>query len=364
MVFELTAQGWKSTEVRDELNAKGFKTRILKKWGTTSSGEKIVVDTIGGIPMETKKIQSWLKNPAYAGFKKEKWTCGHLIQAPYAPIVSIELWNKANKHTKDKLQIIKDKSAPDGWSLVGEKDDEDTRTYSYNNPDFPFKDLIICPKCGKNLKGSSSKGKSGNYFPTYHYTRGHSRVSINPTQLEETLRPFFARLQFKSDATAILQIALGEVWKSQLKELNRDLLHSSQEETRLREKCDSLLDKIEMIDSPDVLKSLIKRHDETKAELKELAKKQNQKRYTEQEIDQVLKYALYFVEHLDELVLDTKDIHVLRSFWGLIFPKPPTLEELQNGTPQISPIFELKDRLTDKESFMAAPGRIELPLLE
>lgn len=357
MVFELKAQNWKNREIADELNNKGFSTRIKNRWNRSKSE---IIGKVGGIPMDTKTIQNWLKNPVFAGFKIEKWTRGQLVQAPHSPIVSIKLWNKANKNSKDKYQIIKDQSTPDGWALIDGKSDEDPRNYSYNNPKFPFKDLIICPECQKNLKGSASKGKGGKYFPAYHCSRsGHKRVSINPTQLNQVLEPFFKRLQFKSDAAAILEIALGEIWRSKLKELNSNLIESAEEEVRLRRKCDEILEKIDMLSSPEAIKAFEKRFDETRNQLKELSRRQDQKKYTEDEVDQILKHARYFVEHLEALVLKTNDIHVLRSFWGLVFPKPPTLEELRNGTPQISPIFELKEILQDKDSFMAGAVGIE-----
>lgn len=38
--------------------------------------------------------------------------------------------------------------------------------------EFPLRGILICPKCGKQLTGSSSKGKMGQLYPYYHCSKG------------------------------------------------------------------------------------------------------------------------------------------------------------------------------------------------
>ena len=33
------------------------------------------------------------------------------------------------------------------------------------NPEYPYKQVVACPKCGKILSGSASRGKMGAYYP-------------------------------------------------------------------------------------------------------------------------------------------------------------------------------------------------------
>lgn len=46
-------------------------------------------------------LQLYVKNPLYAGIICEKWTKNIPIKAQFKGLVSIELWNKANRGEKN-----------------------------------------------------------------------------------------------------------------------------------------------------------------------------------------------------------------------------------------------------------------------
>ncbi len=98
--------------------------------------------------------------------------------------------------------------------------------------------------------------------------------------------------------------------------------------------------------------------------IKELERERNKKEYTEKDVIRIVGYVRHFVEHLDELVLETDDQALLQGFWEMIFEEYPTLETLKSGTLKISPIIRLKEELESNKNVLAAPGGIEPPLPE
>ena len=60
-------------------------------------------------------------------------------------------------------------------------------------------------------------------------------------------------------------------------------------------------------------------------------------------IEVVLNYSKYFMEHLEELLLGSPNPFKNASLFGLVFDEPPTYLELVNRTPRLAPLFELND---------------------
>jgi site-specific DNA recombinase len=56
-------------------------------------------------------------------------------------------------------------------------------SYSQTNEIFPFRGHLICPKCGKNLTGSSSKGKTKKYNYYHCISKCGFRVPVNKVHI-------------------------------------------------------------------------------------------------------------------------------------------------------------------------------------
>ncbi|AZB11940.1 recombinase family protein [Chryseobacterium sp. G0162] len=93
-----------------------------------------------------------IRNPVYCGkifIKKYRDEEAHYVKSLHAPLISETLFNK--------VQLI----------LEGNK--RKTRKYiKFSSADiFPLRGFLICPKCGKNLTASGSKGSQKVYY-YYH----------------------------------------------------------------------------------------------------------------------------------------------------------------------------------------------------
>jgi site-specific DNA recombinase len=160
-MFELRARGSMSDhEVVEEINNLGYKSRI-QYWRNPQDRTKIIGEK-GGNPLSLKQFWSSIQKPIYAGVNVEKWTNGQPVKGKFEGIVSIELFNKANKGkiilTENNGEIRIWKNKPADWLLKK----------AVKNPDFPYKRYVLCPHCNKPLFGSASRGRSGKHYPAYH----------------------------------------------------------------------------------------------------------------------------------------------------------------------------------------------------
>lgn len=188
-LFELRARGTMSDqEIADKLNDFGYRTRV--EYLRSKTDRTKVIGQRGGLPMNTKTLQRYVQNPIYAGIICEKWTENKPIKAMFEGLVSAELYNKANR---GKLTIITNES---GISLLKEELPVSQLIKKRENPDFPYKRVVLCPSCEKPLLGSASKGKMGKYYPAYHCDRGHYfRIPIK--RFDRAIESFVADIHLR-----------------------------------------------------------------------------------------------------------------------------------------------------------------------
>ncbi|MDD3940598.1 MAG: hypothetical protein PHQ01_03445, partial [Candidatus Pacebacteria bacterium] len=60
------------------------------------------------------------------------------------------------------------------------------------------------------------------------------------------------------------------------------------------------------------------------------------------DMDNVMEHIGYFMEHLEELLIDTTNPLKRAAFFGLIFDSPPTYANLTSGTPKLAPYLGIK----------------------
>lgn len=93
-MYKAKARWMEDQKIVDILNLKWFKSR---NWNS----------------LTIKQMNKYIEKPIYAGIVKGKWTGNEPINAPYKWLVSIDLWNNANKWRftiyKHKNQIVLEK---------------------------------------------------------------------------------------------------------------------------------------------------------------------------------------------------------------------------------------------------------------
>jgi site-specific DNA recombinase len=138
------------------------------------------------------------------------------VRAQYAGLVSIDTFNRANR---GKVFI---RERPDNLGLEilydyypGRKIERRTRY----NPDFLYKNVILCPVCRKSLTGSWSRSKSGKRVPYYHCERGHKRVGLRRDDVDTAAMTFITSLRFKPGIVKSLRATFLDRYRERQSEI-------------------------------------------------------------------------------------------------------------------------------------------------
>lgn len=95
-MFELRARGtMEDIEIVEELNKLGFRTR--ERVVRDKNDRTKIIQVIGGDPLTLKQLWRMVENPVYAGVNPEKWTQGNPVKCKFDGLVSVELFNAANR---------------------------------------------------------------------------------------------------------------------------------------------------------------------------------------------------------------------------------------------------------------------------
>lgn len=352
-MFTLRAEGQLTdAEIVDRVNAMGYRTRTFKRW---NKGHTKIVGTSGGVPLIVKRIQEIVQRPIYAGFTLEKWTNGKPIKTKFDGLVSLDIFNKANR---GKIFIQQ------------ETDGTYTVLYDYHperivlkktkyNPMFPYKNVIACPECGNPLLGSSSRNKRGNRFAYYHCSRGHKYVSFSKAFLEKVVEDYVNDLHFNSESLFVLNALLIDRFHDRQSEILQETAAAGQSVVELE------LLKKQAIDAFKTATSDLMRH-ELEREAVDLdnqiqaARTQRTKlEIVESDIDDFIRRAKTVIEHPSKLLLNTANMRQQELLYSLVFDELPTVAELDSGTPKLSWYFRLSEDSGGTESVLAGPPGLE-----
>jgi len=100
--------------------------------------------------------------------------------------------------------------------------------------EFPLRGILICPKCGKQLTASSSKGKMGKRYPYYHCGKGckerqkAERVNQAMIELIHLLQPTPNAIKLFSQITREKLKESNTAGKSELDKINKEIAKQKQ----------------------------------------------------------------------------------------------------------------------------------------
>lgn len=144
-----------------------------------------------------------LRNPAYCGLIKLKTSqsTGNLYAVgQHVPLITESLFQKVQEVLSKKRRQYR---------------------YLKSNDLFPFRGLLICPKCGKHLTGSSSKGKSKKYNYYHCISKCGFRMSVN--KVHTLVNEFLNSLVLLPDFKPLFSCVLGACLKTNI---DQNLLNS------------------------------------------------------------------------------------------------------------------------------------------
>lgn len=354
-IYQMRADGVPDREIVDEINSLGFKTRTMTK---RDKRTMMKIGVKGGVPLTVKKIQEWIINPIYCGVIVGKWTKLLPIKAElYDGIVDVKIFNQANR---GKVFIIKntDGSVIIKYNIkIGSIGNGDKRMR--NNPNFPYKTVLRCPTCGKELKASFSRGRSGERFPAYFCDRNHERWSNKLCVVHDTVTTYIEKLKYSDSFVRLFEDVFMDVWEEKRIGALNDSGVAENNVTELVNKQKNILEVIKSTSSQTVRKALEDDYEKIETELTNARVKRDDTESKEIDVKVALRYAKYLMEHPKELLIDRDNMLNQRQMFGTIFEELPTYDDLINGTAKLQPIFQLKGNENESKSTLVQRAGVE-----
>jgi site-specific DNA recombinase len=336
-MFELRCRGnMHDTQIVDEINKLGYTSRITNRRSTIDKTQ--IIARAGGKKLTLKRFWLYIQNPIYAGVMCEKWTENKPVKCPFESLVSRETFNKANRgkiiiSEQDSVIKLLERPIPEYWLRKGS-----------HNADYPYRKIITCPTCSEPLYGSAARGRSGKYYPAYHCNKRGHYFRVPKEEFENTIADFTHKIAFSEDHIADLISAVETVWNRRQQELNKEEVSIDNRISILRAQADAALDKIKLLSSETVIKYMEEDLMKIESEIATLENEKDLKKVeTPTNIEVVMQYVKYFLEHLDYLLFKQIDPVKRANFFGVIFDKTPTYQEIFSGTKDIGQITGINE---------------------
>jgi site-specific DNA recombinase len=336
-MFELRARGtMEDTAIVDELNKMGFRTR--KRVVRDKQDRTKIVKVIGGEQLTLKTMWGIIENPVYAGINPEKWTQGSPVRCKFDGLVSVQVWNAANR---GKFVITE---ADNEIRIDRRKTPEHLVNKGARNADFPYKRIIMCPECVRPLYGSASKGRHGGYYPAYHCDhRGHY-FRKTKKEFDQTIEAFVQCLTVAPEYIDALEDSVGKAFDKQLLTEHRDATVIDLRMEELQTQVRQAVDKIKFLNSEATIKYVEEDIMKIETEIKELeAERVQQQTQKPTDMTKMKAYVRYYLENLDKLLLHHSNPVLQAKYFGVIFNKAPTYADIVSGTPDPSKLTEVNE---------------------
>ncbi len=336
-MFNLRAEGkMTDQEIIDLMNKRGFKTHIQYERDKTDPTR--ITGQRGGEPLVLKSFLRIINNPVYAGITYGKWTNYKAIRLKFEGIISVDLFNRANK---GKFIIHDDGIEPK--IIINKDSSRKTRTGTKANH-FPYKKVVLCPECNRPLHGSASRGKLGRYYPAYHCRRDAHNFRVSLAEFEDTVEQFVKSLRVNEAYMDAFEEQVMKVWQK------RNAGHIDEAEA-LEEHIKALslesrqsMDKIKYLNNETAIKFIEDEIVRIEKEVENLQYEKSQIKIEKPlEMEDVMRYTRYFFEHLDILILQQSNPVAKANFFSLIFKEIPNFEDLKVRTPENKKTTEVSD---------------------
>jgi hypothetical protein len=169
-----------------------------------------IVQRVGNKGMTGKLLREYVAKTIYAGVNIEKWTGDKPVLCKFDGLVSIELWNKANR---GKWAITLNPDDPDHPLVNRVAKQEKFAKKNVYNGEFSYRKVVTCPECRSPLLGSASRGKLGKYYPAYHCSHHGHYFRVPKGEFDDTISKFVERLAVNPERYDDIIQAVLTVWE-------------------------------------------------------------------------------------------------------------------------------------------------------
>ena len=334
-------------QICKEINAMWYKWRTRNKWNYEKTA---IIWVSWWTKLKPNRLHEIITNPIYAWIRVEKWTWWKPVKTPYHWIVSIELWNQANRW---KIKIVEN---PD-WSIEllywkNLKSIEVKETRANYNSDYPYSRVMKCPLCNWHLTPNKSRSWNLDY---YHYYQccwkkwiKHKNYKINRDEANEEIIKYIENIKPNNELLSCFNEILEHTWKQRASELESDKSLKLSRIQALKSKESQITNNIsKIIDYPEILQKQNEELQSIKIEITTIQKEiDNQSNnYNLEEFKTISNFVL---TQLDKLAIKKENPEIIKLVFSMIFTETPTYEEIKSHTNKTYPIFALQSQISDK----------------
>lgn len=333
-IFELRAEGLLTDhEIVDKLNDLGYQTRV--SYIHDKDNLSRIMAKKGGKPLTVKRLQRIIQNTIYAGINVEKWTNYSPTKCVFDGLVTIDLFNRANRSKR----YIGYNEADGEYEIYRQAPKKHLVNKVMNNPAFPYKKFVLCPECKGTLLGSASRGKTGKHYPAYHCSNKGHYFRIPKDQMDEKIMQFISRIKVEDDQIELLMNTIKDEYRRREALSGDDRIIIDKQIQVLKTKEEATMSKIMFLSNSTAITYLETEIEKIHQQIIKLEReKQQVKDKKPINIDRILARVRYFMEHLDLLLLKQQDPHKKARLFGVLFNELPTYDDLDSGT-QKTPLF-------------------------
>lgn len=342
-MFELKAEGgWRDDAICEAVNAMGYGSRPQNIYDKTT---RKVLGQTEPKKLNPKQLQKFISRTIYCGVKCERWNRDEPVLAPIEPLVSIDLFNRANRG-KVRIENLKG----DSLRIV---EDRDTYINHRHNPDFLLRHVVRCNLCGKPFTASKATGKLGKRHGYYHCARGHKYIGINKAEFESTVANTLNQLQAKPGFLPLFREVVRDVWIQK----NRSAVDTRKQVdthiVELKNRQATLVDVIANSRSSIVQEKLEQQVEELEASIQTAEQERPKGRIREDEIDAYFAIAKNLMEHPTTSVMSAPTKEKTEKLWSFIFKTCPTYADLADGTPDLTLIYRFNRDFGSNKNLLA-----------
>jgi hypothetical protein len=328
-MFELRCRGTLDDhEIVREVNMLGFRTpaNFLRH----KQDKTRIISKRGGAPLTLKTLHAYLGNPAYAGVNAERWLMGQAVRCKFAGLVSIEIFNKANR---GRVAIVED-----GHEVRIEESKMESRVVKTKfNPMYPYKRVVGCSICGALLFGSAAKNRYGKQYPAYHCDRRRSTAidyryhyfRERKANFDATIEEFIKLVYIETELEERLIDAVMTLWDKRIAESQRDQRAVNLKVGELKMQAEMVAEKIKFLSSEVTVKYLEEDLMRIEAQMNNIGAEQTE-RVTQYKHNRetIIREAKKLIERPDMLILHQAEPVQQANFFGLLFDRVPKYSDL------------------------------------
>lgn len=330
-MYQKRAEGYMSDkEIVEELNLKGYRKRTWKK-------------------LTVKYLQEVIRKPVYAGIISSKWTWKLPIRTPYKGLVSIDLWNKANRWKIEIIEIdkteVKIEYNNGKEKQINKPIKEKRKDY---NPDYPFAKVLKCPICWGAFTWNASKGWNGNLYPYYQCRwkgwEKHTTHTIKLPEVHKTLQGIFWNIIITEPSLLAYEEISQEVFQELQKELEINTKTFDEQIRELNKKEQEIVDNVDKyLNLEHILKIKNEELDTIKADrIKLEVKKKEWKKNTN--LERFLYYSKEVITHIDKLALQSEEPELINLAFDVVFDGRIEFNKIQSHTLSNLDFFSLQSQ--------------------